>query len=393
MNSDFARAMHRATASVRQQNLAEATSIIQAALSGRASGGECEPAGRTQAMTLPLPGLQAPPRRLRRPLGEVVQTLREGRRLFDPSGLGALASVPAARMPALPLPEGATFTWRTYDSAAGARRCRLFVPSCPAEDIAGLVVMLHGCKQDPDDFAAGTGMNALADANRLLVVYPAQNGTANVASCWNWFDPAHQSRDAGEPAILSGITREIVSEFAVNPDRVFVAGLSAGGAMAAVLAETHPDLFAAVGVHSGLPYGSANDVMSAFAAMRGQGPLGAPGRTRAGQGPRLIVFHGTADHTVHPRNAENIVAGACHAVAGSIVREARGQTASGRDYTCRTVAAPNGSAQIELWLVEGGAHAWSGGHPSGSYTDPGGPDASAEMVRFFLSPSPEGTVN
>ena len=222
--------------------------------------------------------------------------------------------------------------------------------------------MLHGCKQDPDDFAAGTGMNALAEEGRLLVAYPGQSGTANVSGCWNWFDPAHQSRDAGEPAILAGLTREIVAEFGLPRDRVFVAGLSAGGAMAAVMAETHPELFAAAGIHSGLAYRSANDVMSAFAAMRGQGGFDSASGSGQAPGPRLIVFHGTADRTVHPSNAESIVTAARAAIPEGALRAERGCTADGRTYTRTLVEAPDGAALIECWMIDGAGHAWSGGH-------------------------------
>ena len=412
MNSDFARAMHRATASVRAQDLAEATAIIQAALAGpaawedagsahaTASAGSLhiDPAaedaelveGPREAARPDRHPLQARHARLRRPLGEVVRTLREGRRSLGLFDLRSPMPAPAARPPAPNLPEGATFAWRSHASAAGTRQYRLFVPSCPVEELRGLVVMLHGCKQDPDDFAAGTGMNVLAENNRLLVAYPGQSGTANVSGCWNWFDPAHQSRDAGEPAMLAGLTREIVAEFGVSSGRVFVAGLSAGGAMAAVLAETHPEIFAAVGIHSGLAYRSANDVMSAFAAMRGQGGLEGPGRTGRALGPRLIVFHGTADRTVHPCNAESIVAAARAAESECALQEARGRTADGRSYSRSIVEAPDGTARVEFWLIEGAGHAWSGGHPAGSYTDPSGPAASAEMLRFFLSDTVKG---
>jgi poly(hydroxyalkanoate) depolymerase family esterase len=290
-------------------------------------------------------------------------------------GLSGLALPGAmAHGPAPALPEGARFEWRNHASPAGSRRYRLFVPSCPAEELQGLVLMLHGCKQNPDDFAAGTGMNQLAEDARMLVAWPEQPGGANVSGCWNWFEPAHQRRDAGEPAILADLARDLAAEFALPEGRTFAAGLSAGGAMAAVLAETYGDVFAAVGIHSGLAHGSARDVVSAFAAMRGQGSAPAP--RRAGTGPRTIVFHGTADHTVSPGNAQAIAAG----LGGTTAAPEAGTTA-GRGWR-RSHGAGN---RLEVWLVEGAGHAWSGGHPSGSFTDPSGPSASAEMLRFFLA--------
>jgi poly(3-hydroxybutyrate) depolymerase len=194
-------------------------------------------------------------------------------------------------------------------------------------------------------------------------------------------------RDTGEPAILAGLTQSVRDEFAVPRDRVFVAGLSAGGAMAAIMGETYPELYAAIGVHSGLAYGSANDVMSAFSAMRGQAGLGArPARRDEGGrdvGPRVIVFHGGGDTTVHPANAERIIAG--H--GGDLARMTRSDhAASGgtRGYSRMVTNRDDGAPRLECWMVEGAQHAWSGGRASGSYTDPRGPNASAEMVRFFL---------
>ncbi len=194
-------------------------------------------------------------------------------------------------------------------------------------------------------------------------------------------------RDAGEPAILAGLTRSVRDEFAVPQDRVFVAGLSAGGAMAAIMGETYPELYASIGVHSGLAYGSANDVMSAFSAMRGQAGLGAqPVRRNDGGldvGPRVIVFHGGGDTTVHPMNAERIIA----SHGGDLARMARSDhAASGgtRGYSRMVANGDHGASRLECWMIEGAQHAWSGGHASGSYTDPRGPNASAEMVRFFL---------
>lgn len=384
MNSDLARAMSRATASVRARNLTEATAIIQAALAG---GPEPVPdpaptpprAFRISpyvedAETLDEAFPQPHEMKNRRSLRNVVDLLRRGRAAFDG------ASLPAGPRPAVPpLPEGTSFCWRDHACAAGGRRYRLFVPSCPRTELQGLVLMLHGCKQNPDDFAAGTSMNRLAEEARMLVAYPEQPAGANVSGCWNWFDPAHQARDGGEPAILAALASDLAAEFELPAERVYAAGLSAGGAMAAVLAETHPEVFAAVGIHSGLRHGSAKDVVSAFAAMRGQGL--APASTRTDGGPRVIVFHGTGDRTVHPSNAAAIV----EAVpAGSAIATDTGTT-SGRSWRRMRRQGAGGVPQVEIWLIEGAGHAWSGGHAAGSFTDPYGPSASAEMLRFFTA--------
>jgi poly(hydroxyalkanoate) depolymerase family esterase len=248
--------------------------------------------------------------------------------------------------------------------------------------------MLHGCKQNPDDFATGTKMNAVAELHGLLVAYPAQTGDANASSCWNWFDPGDQMRNVGEPSIIAGATREIMSEFHLDRRQVFVAGLSAGGAMAAVMGETYPDLYAAVGIHSGLAYRSANDVISAFAAMRGgaASPLQAKQHAPAGSETRLrtIVFHGTADQIVDPSNAARIVDAASRSIAVGNARKDHGSF-MGRTYNRMIIADANGDPHVECWLIDGAGHAWFGGHPSGSFTDPKGPHASAEMVRFFLT--------
>ena len=221
--------------------------------------------------------------------------------------------------------------------------------------------MLHGCTQSPEDFALGTRMDLAAETAGFAVAYPAQTGAHNMQSCWNWFRPEDQGAGGGEPAILAAIARDLATELDVG-SRVFAAGLSAGGAMAAVLSETHPEVFAAVGVHSGLPAGAAVDLPSAFSAMRGERagrPLGGP----------AIVFHGTADGTVSPRNARALLPG-----DGVETQHRNGV----RSWTRLTTA-----QGTELWLIDGAGHAWSGGDAAGSYADAAGPDASAEMLRYF----------
>ena len=310
MSIDIVAALRRATDATRALDVAEATRLIQQALGIRSADAEATgaaPQARRAGPDVEDAEIVAPPRRpgrraRRRPLAEVVRTLREGRAAT--ANLRALHGPRPA--PHLPLPDGARFEAHSYAGAAGSRDYRLYVPASAARRARGLVVMLHGCTQTPDDFAAGTGMNALAEAHGLLVAYPGQTASDNPNACWNWYRPKDQARGTGEPAIIAGLTSAVAAEFDVPADRIFVAGLSAGGAMAAILGETYPDLYAAVGVHSGLPRGAASDVRSAFAAMRRAPAVGTP--PPAGRTPRVIVFHGGADATVHPSNAAEIFA-------------------------------------------------------------------------------------
>jgi poly(hydroxyalkanoate) depolymerase family esterase len=287
--------------------------------------------------------------------------------------------------PQVPTPDGAQFLARAYAGPTGSREYKLFVPSDVKSRTKGrgipLILMLHGCAQDPDDFALGTGMNELAETRGCLVAYPKQPTSSNNMACWNWFNLKDQARDSGEPGILAGITRAILAEFKVDEDRVYVAGLSAGGAMAAILAATYPDIFDGAGIHSGLPYGAASDVGSAFNSMRN----GASVETASARSNvRTIVFHGDADRTVHPSNGELIVAAARAGLKAPVENTKRGRSSGGIDYARTVIADKRGAPQIEYWSLEGMGHAWSGGRPGGSYTNPRGPDASQEMLRFFL---------
>lgn len=254
----------------------------------------------------------------------------------------------------------------------------LFVPARAAAESPAprpLVVMLHGCTQDPADFAAGTRMNAHARECGAIVLYPAQAQRAHGQKCWNWFKTPHQHRGRGEPALLAALTEHIARQEQADRARVYVAGLSAGGAMAHILGHCYPDVYAAVGVHSGLPHGAADDMMSALNAMRSGPPVAR--RESATPAPPTIVFHGDADRTVHASNGLAIVAGA---VPGAV---SEGRSASGRRFTRTLYPASAGRGDAEHWRLHAAGHAWSGGSAQGSYTQPEGVDASREMLRFF----------
>jgi len=286
-----------------------------------------------------------------------------------------------------PVTDGAKFLARSFSNQAGSRPYKLYVPSGYRGEPVPLVVMLHGCTQSPDDFAAGTRMNETAERETCLVAYPGQTRSANMQKCWNWFNEQDQRRDAGEPSIIAGITREVMRDFAVDPRRVYVAGLSAGGAAAAVMGDAYPELYAAVGVHSGLACGAAHDAPSALAAMqRGSAGAARQAGPRPGAQRRMvpaIVFHGDRDTTVNPRNGDAVVAQATQAAALRM-RTEQGRAAGGHAYTRTLHDGADGQTVVEQWAVHGAAHAWFGGSPAGTYTDPRGPDATAEMLRFFL---------
>ncbi len=293
-------------------------------------------------------------------------------------------------------PRRAVFNRQVFAFEGERYGFNLYVPAAPDASAAmPLVVMLHGCQQDAPDFARGTAMNECAARLPCVVLYPEQLASANQMRCWNWFDLAHQGRHAGEPAMLAALTRQVAARYPVDPKRIYIAGLSAGGAMAAIVAAHNPDLFAAVGVHSGLPPGAAHDVMSAFSAMR-HGSRRSAGNG-AGNGDReglmpTIVFHGSADRTVHPDNGDQIVQAAIAAVDAAGLPLERAEipqalpAATGElRNTLRTVyRATNGRSYVEYWSVEAGPHAWSGGSEAGSFTDPHGPPASQAMLDFFL---------
>ena len=303
----------------------------------------------------------------------------------DFSGLGLRS--PITRAPLSPsdiVPEGTRFIAGTFSNAAGSRTYKLFIPSrCQGQRLP-LIVMLHGCTQSPDDFAAGTRMNFLAEEQNCFVVYPEQPSGANQSKCWNWFRTGDQRRGGGEPSMIAGITRQIMRDHVIDPKRVYVAGLSAGGAAAAIMGATYSDLYAAVGIHSGLACGAASDLPSAFAAMRqgGGSKAVADGKTSV----PTIVFHGDRDTTVHPKNGDQIIEQSARATRPT-TKVLRGRVPHGHAYTRTILIDGAGRAISEHWNIDGAGHAWSGGSPAGSYTDPQGPDATREMLRFFLEHS------
>lgn len=344
------KALASATALTRRSDLKAATSQILATLQG---GRTAEPLAEMAGWTARGPGPHI------MPSGKLMRDVTPGQHGMDA---------------------------RRATCRHGALDYLLYVPG-GVTSWRGLIVMLHGCTQSPDDFAAGTAMNAIAQTRGLIVAYPAQRPMANAQKCWNWFDPAHQSRDQGEPAIIADMAEKLAREFGIGRDSTAVAGLSAGAAMAVIAANSYPDVFAGVGAHSGLARGAATDMASAFAVMRGQERPGAAGRHPVKPSPvRTIIFHGTADRIVALANAAAVERDALSQLGQSLRRADGGGTINGRSFTRTSYVSADGVAQVESWLVRDLAHAWSGGSPNGSYTDTAGPDASGEIARFLFGP-------
>ncbi|GGC11528.1 esterase [Marivita lacus] len=386
MTNPFTRGMARATDLTRAGKLDEATALIQSLLMPNATPEHPTTTGDDTAIEGTFTRLDdadpAPPKEP--PASSTARTATGKAR----KGLGdTLRGLAAGGMPlrdawastAVALPDGAQFLSLTHSGPQGSRDYRLYVPATKPEGPMPLIVMLHGCTQTPEDFAIGTGMNALAEEVGCLVAWPAQPSGANAQKCWNWFRPEDQGRDRGEPALIAGIVRDILREHPADDARVYAAGLSAGGAAAAILGAVYPEIFAAVGVHSGLPVGSARDMPSAFAAMRS----GAIGGGRYVAVP-TIVFHGSADTTVHPGNGDAVLAQALRDKTGLTRGLVSGTSGGGRSFRQTRHDDAEGRSVAELWEIEGAGHAWSGGQSGGSYTDPKGPEASREMLRFFL---------
>jgi poly(hydroxyalkanoate) depolymerase family esterase len=415
MNDALHSDMLEATRLTHAGRLTEATALLQRALRGGAGEAAYAPAERgariidltpdtielTAAQASPPPGQSSGTGASSRPAGwtpgtpsqlpEALRSLLARAKQIRPEpGLGGLAK-PFPTPPPDVVPDGAQFIAGAYSNQAGGRDYKLYVPGDYRGQPVPLVVMLHGCTQSPDDFAAGTRMNVLAEEHTCLVAYPAQAASANASKCWNWFSPRDQQRGQGEPSLIAGITRQVMRDYSVDPERVYVAGLSAGAAAATIMGITYSDLYAAIGVHSGLACGAASDLPSAFAAMR-QGNLaavrGAGGASGAGTYQRMvptIVFHGDQDTTVHPCNGDQVVAQSKSTTMANLQTTVQhGRVPGGHAYSRTLHADGSGQVILEQWVIHGAGHAWSGGSRAGSYTDPHGPDATREMLRFFL---------
>ena len=396
MRDQFQGGMAEATRLTREGRLAEATALIQRTL----GGGHVSAPKNTNDFDEPMEKVF----RLfdERPQDTEKSRCKTGRGTDDGTARSPRRTRHRAPRPPLVVPNVPTPTAKTVDGPAvvpakgrflegsytgrdGTRAYKLYVPSGYTGQAVPLIVMLHGCTQNPDDFARGTGMNALAETHTFLVAYPAQPTNANMNKCWNWFQAADQQRDRGEPSLIAGITHQVVGEYNVSDGKVYVAGISAGGAMAAILGSAYPDLYAAVGIHSGLAPGAARDLPSAFSAMQKGGPATVHQRFQGANAAPAIIFHGDRDTTVHPRNGEYLISHFSTVPGGpaSPATVKQGQVPGGHAYTRATHHDADGQVVAECWTINKLGHAWSGGSASGSYTDPKGPDASAEMIRFF----------
>ena len=393
MNTTIQNLMRAATRLTQSGRLHEATQAIQRALSGALQNNAPthqaeEPVHEAKSRVKPKTKSKASSV----VLDDCVFEIKTPRSASSPaSATEAFRAQPAAATSRL-----GEFISGTHTQSSRTCRYKLYIPPGAAGRQLPLVVMLHGCTQNPDDFAAGTGMNEKALKQGFFVLYPEQAQDVNPQRCWNWFKHNHQKRGGGEPALIASMTQAVMKQHGIDPRRVYIAGLSAGGAMSAIVAAAYPEIFAAVGVHSGLPSGAASSMQEAMSVMQsgvtGQG-FAVMGRSVSSEAASklplhsvpTIVFHGDEDRTVHSRNGEQVIAALLDSTLSTVhPKVEQGVSPQGRRYTRSIHHGDKGQAIAEHWLVHGAGHAWSGGHAEGSYTDVKGPDASGEMVRFFL---------
>ncbi|WP_295583065.1 PHB depolymerase family esterase [uncultured Lamprocystis sp.] len=375
INAKMLSGMREAMARLQRDGPAAATTSIQQTLFDlmpRGTPGERDPAPRGHGDAAGALGGFVPDLLARLGLSTPPDGSRFLRPAFAPQG---------AAQPDVDAPASGEFLAGGYTNQAGTRDYKIYIPSAYAGQALPLVVMLHGCTQGPDDCAVGTRWNAIAEEWPCLVLYPAQSSAANPTRCWNWFNADHQQRDIGEPSLIAGMTREVIANYHADPARIYIAGLSAGGTMAVTMGTLYPELYAAIGTHSGVPYAAASDLPSALGVMQS---AGAPTATPAGAGTPIIVFHGDRDQTVHPRNSDHIMS-QCVPPRTRAQTQTRQAEGAERTYTQTIHQGPDGAVVAEHWLVHGAGHAWFGGDRRGSFTDGTGPDASREMMRFFAA--------
>ena len=284
---------------------------------------------------------------------------------------------------------------RRHSGPHGSRQYDIYLPAgLPARAKVSMVMLLHGCRQSSIEFAVESGFTTAADAGGFVVVAPRQELQHQLQRCWRWYDSTHQRRDGGEPAILKDIVDEVLAEdveFRIDRRRVYTAGLSAGGAMALILATTYPDVFAAAGVHSATAYRSATQSLSALGAMAARRAVPSHGGIRGEMAP-VVLIHGTDDRVVRPPNADRIVDQwlASRDAAGpkglNRVRPlatTRAFVVDGRRCIRTRWYTARGRRVLEYWRIDGLGHAWSGGRSKGSFIDRTGPRAADVMWTFF----------
>jgi poly(hydroxyalkanoate) depolymerase family esterase len=392
MSEIFARGMATATKLTQAGKLTEATALIQSILRSGSPRGEARTEQFVSHRTVEIEGTatvlsseeanaNTAPSSLSKTGGDTPHQF-DFKRIFDKLTTRKRAQDAEVVQTYAP----GQFIAGTYGNAAGHRTYKLYVPTSQHSGPRPLVVMLHGCTQSPDDFASGTRINICAEEHGCFVVYPEQTSAANASKCWNWFNTSDQQRGRGEPSIIADLTLDLLKKYPIDHRRVYIAGFSAGGAAAAVLGEAYPDLYAAVGIHSGLACGAARDMPSAFIAMGGHGQSARPVHDQVGVAfVPTIVFHGDNDRTVHPRNGVEVITRAKRAENLQSLTENGAD--NGRTFTRAVHRNSTGKAVLEEWVIHGAGHAWSGGSTSGSFADQAGPDASREMLRFFLAQS------
>ena len=288
----------------------------------------------------------------------------------------------------------------SYTGPDGTLSYEVYVPSgYVAERRVPLIVALHGCSENAEQFRQVTRFDELAEAKNAIVVFPDKSSYADSTSCWNWFKTSHMQRGTGEPALIAGVVDKVRQNYAIDDRRIYATGLSAGGAMASVMSATYPDVFAAAGVGSGCEYAAG----ASCAGYRGIDPEDAGQRAYQAMGTQarevpVIVFQGDQDKTVPEVNAEQLVQqwqatddwaddGARNSTipADPVKVKDPAPSGGGHTYTVRDYADGQGNELIQFWVVHGMGHAWSGGCDCEAYADTNGPNESAAMYAFFMS--------